>query len=279
MKTWPWFALSFGAASIVAGVACSLVVDTSGLAGGPSDSGARDATPTDAAFDGFDAGADARSDGGTTTWCGQQSNLAFCDDFDSPDANLKGRWDDAWMQSGTLRVDDQNPSSPPNALLAIVVSPPSSNGNGIQKVFPPHASTRVATDLILEASDTSGYGSFVEIHLEPLLAPYQDYRAALIYTGGEMTLDTYAQGGVGGSGSIKINRTFTSWRRVQLELALTPTPHAVAYDGAGVVLATLPLPATMTRAGMGVTIGLPYLSGTSKAWQARLDNVAVTFGD
>lgn len=268
MRTLARFAVAVGTAALAISAACSLVVDTTGLSGG-----AADATPIDA------AGADGAADGGgdATTWCGQQSSLAFCDDFDSPNTNLAARWDEVYAPSGTLRVDDQNPLSPPGMLLAIVPNPGNNDGNSVAKVFPAHASTRVALDLILEASDSFGYGSIAEVHLEPAPAPYQDYRAALIYTGGRMTLNTYVA--PGGENSMPVPRSFGSWQRVQLEIALTPTPRAVVYDEAGGILVTLPMPATAPAAGTRVAVGLPYLATATTPWRVRIDNVAVSTGD
>ena len=253
--------------------ACSLVVGTDGLTGG-----AGSELPIDAA--GLDAAViDATGDASKTTWCGQQTGFAFCEDFDTPDASLSARWDQVFSNSGSIAIDGVNPFSPPGALLTIVPNPGTRNDEQLSKAFPSHGSTRVALDLLLEASDSSGYGSVAEIHLDPLPAGFTEYRVALINDSGMMTLNAYTGGSVAGETSMPLQRSFGAWRRVQLELALVPTPRAVAYDEAGSVIVSLPMPATVASAGTRVGVGLPYLTNATKPWRVRIDDVVVSLAN
>jgi hypothetical protein len=218
------------------------------------------------------------TDGAAQTFCSRQTGAAFCDDFDAPDASLTPKWDLATIPSGELRIDGVSPKSPPGALLTIVPSPGMAGDNALFKFFPPHATTRVAFDLILEEKDLGGYGSLVEIHVKPPPAPYTDYRVALIYTSGRMTLDVYAEGG-GAATFVDVPTTFAAWTRAELALVLTPSPRGVLYSDTGVELASVPMPVIPSPASTRLSVGVPYLARATAPWRAQIDNVVVTFGD
>lgn len=105
-------------AALAGAAGCSLVVDTSGLAGGPAvaDGGAGDATAIDAETDGpADAGA-TDDDAGRISCTGH----LFCDDFDAPDASLPGSWEVMTGDGNPLTLDPSISRSEPRSLRATV---------------------------------------------------------------------------------------------------------------------------------------------------------------
>src|SRR5205814_3690305 len=97
------------AVAVCSATACSLLVDTSGLAGAAADA---------SALSDIEAGL---PEAPTASWCARQSGLAFCDDFDtSPDAGLTSKWDSVEFKAGFLGIDGTASSSPPSSLLASV---------------------------------------------------------------------------------------------------------------------------------------------------------------
>jgi hypothetical protein len=275
-------------------VACSAITDFTGFVG--------DASSSDgAAHDSADA---STNDGSTATdgatpmdastpdsftppprFCADASGFVLCDDFDDIDANLKNIWGTVSVGNmGAIAVDNGASVSAPASLLSTCAGGGMFNGSLVRRDFTGHTRAVIAADLRLDAFDKVGYGSLMEIHLEPFPDGFSDYRVALIYVAGTMTLDVYAvnqEGGTTQQGS-QISLDFSQWQRISIELAMNPTPHASAYDASGKQLATLPMPAFAnygTNTGQYAEIGLTYLTNNNTPWKVRHDNVTVTLGD
>jgi hypothetical protein len=274
-----------GVLAVLGVAACSVLFDPVGLVGTAriDETDASDGAATSA--DGSsDAGKKAVSDAASfdaadaSGYCASQT-AAFCDDFDVADGGLFALWDQVHLNGGSLSVDDSTSVSPPSALLATEAA--SADGIRLTKSFPAHARTVLSADVLLETRDSVGYGSFLEIHLSPAPDGYSDYRAALIYTGGVMTLDAYSLSPAAGSfqNSVNLTSQFTSWTRVSLELSFTPTPHASAYDDTGALIGTVAMPTPVTTKGAEVDVGMPYLVSNTAMWRVHIDNVVVTLTD
>jgi hypothetical protein len=285
------------AAIAFAVAACSALTDFSnlssnGAADGATDADASRATDATTMVDatpanigdgggGRDGGADA---GASRGFCASAQGLTFCDDFDTPeDGSALGNWDTTSItNSGTIGIDLGNFVSPPASLLATAPAGGTGGQSAVRKAFAGQTQTSVALDLLLEATDQSAYNSVAEIHLDPMPAAYSDYRAALIFTKGAMTLSVYYASVEGGQSETfaPVNVDFSSWHRVQLQLVTTPSPQAQVTDGDGGMYATLPLPADVTGAqGAFATVGLTYVKSNASPWRVRIDNVAVVTSD
>ena len=272
--------------------ACSALVGFSGLAGDPPVTGDAEAgivvdTGTDAAMS-ADAGAtDAYVAMDATTvpprFCADASGTALCDDFDDPDGSFS-RWTYLHVGMGALGVDPDASVSAPASLLSTCTGGGMNNGVGLTKNLSGHTRVLVAADLRLDSVDGLGYGSLLEVHLSPLPSGFGDYRVALIYSSSQMTLDVYAVNDEGGTTQIAstIAKDFSSFRRIAIELAMLPTPHAAAYDETGTLLKSISMPAfagSDTSRSQTVTVGLPYLTANVQPWSAHLDNVTITILD
>jgi hypothetical protein len=106
-------------ALVVAASACSLLVDTSGLAGDAADGGA-EASLVDA-LDGGGAQPDATA-GDAAEGNRPPCTATFCDDFD--DGGLEARWGaEEIATGGVLVLDSADSTSAPNALHARLTNP------------------------------------------------------------------------------------------------------------------------------------------------------------
>jgi len=275
-------------------VACSAITDFRGLVGDApsSDASTSDGMANDGTTPSNDGSvatdASSVTDGGQPPpprFCADASGLALCDDFDDVDANLQSTWNSiAVGNMGAIGVDEGASVSPPASLLSTCSGGGMFNGSLVRRDFAGHTRALIAADLRLDVFESSGYGALMEIHLSPFPDGFSDYRVALIYTSGTMTLDIYAVNQEGGTtqNNTPIQLDFSQWQRIGIELAMNPTPHATAYDGNGKAVASLPMPAfsgSSTQAGQYVEAGLTYLTGNAKPWKVRHDNVTVLLGD
>jgi hypothetical protein len=268
---------------VLAAAACSAITGFDGLTpGSASDAaleGALDALASDATSV-LDAGGAAVDAAG---FCARAVGLTFCDDFDTPeDGGTLKSWDTTSLTSaGSIAIDTADFVSPPASLLATAPEGGIGGQSAVRKVFSGHPNVSVALDVRLETTDDEAYNSVAEIHLNPIPTGYQDYRVALIYTKGAMTLDVFSAGEAGVyEMSAPVAVDFTSWHRVRLELDTSPSPVANVTDDNGVLYATLPLRADGANAqGADVSVGLPYVKGNAIAWRVRVDNVAVVTSD
>lgn len=270
--------------------ACSAITGFSGLVGdgAPVEAGT-DARAVDGSVvqDGAAVvdGASAQDAGPPIPFCADAAGLALCDDFDGTGEDLMTIWGTVFSGSGSsIGIDKGAFLSPPASLLATNAGGGGGNRALVQKTFTGHTRVVLGADIRLESFEMTGYGALLEIHLSPYPDGFSDYRTALIYTGGKMTLDVYAVNAEGGnsSSSTPIALDFSQWQRISVELAMTPMPHTTAYDRSGTVLATLPLPpfaGSDTNTGQYVMVGLTYLQGNSHPWSAHEDNVTVMVGD
>jgi hypothetical protein len=270
----------------VATAACSALTSFDGLPAGA----ATDASNGGDAKSG-DANGSSTSDSGVasdapltgTGFCATMApGFAFCDDFDTPrDGGPFSAWDLTSLTSGgTVTIDTAAFVSSPASMLATSPEGGTGTASSLTKHFSGHTRTSVALDLRLDESDSTS-SSLLEIHLNPAPAGYSDYRAALIFSAGKVTLDAFYTGTQGTKDtSAPVAIDFSSWHRVTLGLDTTPVPQAYVKDGTGALLATLSLPA----AGMGLTeqdvnVGIAFIKGNTSEWRVRADNVAVFTGD
>ncbi len=268
--------------------ACSALVAFSGLVGdapGPVDGEADSLVDSTTSTDGAAADAGAVVDATTlpVRFCADAQGASFCDDFDEPDGGFS-RWSSTHVGMGTLTVDLDASVSPPASLLATCVGGGMFNGVSLTENLSGHTRARLSADVRLDAFDKIGYGSILEIHLLPLPSGFGDYRVALIYTAGLMTLDVYSENNEGGSvqNATPIALDFSAWQHISIEIAMTPTPHAAAFDANGTQLGNLAMPAfagSDTNQGQSATVGLPYLVSNTQPWGVRLDNVTVAVSD
>jgi hypothetical protein len=256
-------------------VACSGLLgvnDVTFVDGGPADGGGTD---------GPESGA-ARDAGGT--WCATQTGLAFCEDFDRPDAGLAAAWDFVQPSNlgASLSIDPATSASAPNSLLAIV---PAESTGGRQviviKHFGPLGKIRLAADIVVEAGDPQSVSNALAIVLSPPPLGYTEYDLNLDLLSDGCTLTAYAAYPDGGAarGSSGLGVSFGAWKRIQIELTLGENPVGRAFDEAGNTLAELTMPKVISR-GTQVELGAPFISAagarTTSKWQVRFDNVTVS---
>jgi hypothetical protein len=285
------FACALGVLALAGAVACSALVDTSGLTGSVG-------APRDAAADrsGIDATLDAPGaldgaagdtgpqpiDGGAEG--GYCATLAppptFCDDFDNVGTPLTDRWTGqfATRDGGSVTRDTSLSRSPPASLRARLAGAQATCESGLYKQFP-GAPSRVVSRFALFIDELPNPGDSAEIGTVAFELSAQDgwqVYLAIESTGSATIVHQRCNPSCGtqiplGTTSLAARR----WYDVAFDVTTSPARATVTVDGAPVAQG-----ASLTAAnGTGtllVAAGISWASGSACDVDVHVDDVAVT---
>ena len=94
--------------------------------------------------------------------------------------------------------------------------------------------------------------------------------------GGTCVLEEYespTDGGVATRQDVSINETFAVWRHVALDLTFSKKTLAVTIDGTPIETMTFAQP--LVASPLGISVGAPFVTNASAAWNVFVDNFVV----
>jgi hypothetical protein len=260
-------------------MACSFLVDMTGLSGGPSDAGSgggpadagagQDATLADG-----DAAPDAPREASGPRFCASlppPAGYRFCSDFDGTgeDGSVAAEWGDMRLGlGGTLALDGTRVMSPPRALHAAT----STGDNTFVLVDAPIPTRQVKAELDFQivAPDTHG-GAVCMFALQQNGAPYS---SLFVYVNGP---NLYGQTIGNGNPQFSANGdapTPGTWHHLSLRLDILAGTVSLTYDAAKLFAGTTNAHPWSTTAPFRIYAGLPFLYQVSAA-DVVVDNVVV----
>jgi hypothetical protein len=266
-------------------VACSLVVDTSGLgdgaAAGASDSSTDTATstspPTDAPAGDVATTTDASTDapvdaaeGGAT--CVDVAG-GFCDDFDSP---LPGsKWTSTDKTRGEVTFDDVGLSLP-RAMHAKVLAGSNISQALLSKEVPaPGANIHCELDLRLD--NIPATGEIDVLAIITAIGGNDKHNVYLANFNGTWTLAEYANGVDGGpplDRSISLGAALPDATWFHVAMDVHPTEATLTANGHFIKLAAITRP---TGTSHKVQVGITYADFPIQSGGVYVDNVSCTF--
>ncbi len=252
--------------------ACSLVVDTSDLAGDAEQAdGAREASgvvdgPSAADAHVLDGGADGADGARPCT----DSPTRFCDDFDHPGS----KWSE-YTNRGVLSVAG-NGLSLPNALSARVVAGGTDGAASLGKDFdgnPTHV--RCELDAKLDAIPSTGEVDLIDLGVAiPGAETHHFYFASFdgVWSVGEFRDASDAGARIDRAQAIGGPLPISVWMHVVFDLS--PSALTITANGRAMTLADLTVPLGASRRRMNV--GITFASSNVQAAGATIDNVDCT---
>jgi hypothetical protein len=246
--------------------ACSLLVNSDGLAEGPPsglvdgaietgvESAAPEAAPT------LDASTDAGTDA-SGPFC-PQPGAVLCSDFDEPSAFLPGSWDAVNNTNATMELTTSRFRSPPRSLVLRSVVAASA---ALDKAITGVKGAELAFDLYIETRGSNLSVAWFEAPGvgEVYLQPSDDTTTALLehhQVGAQDVYDSTNAPPIATGG----------WHRVTLDVDFPTTLAIVKVDGAELLRRTV-LPAWSTVTAAKIRLGVPASTGTSLFY----DNVTI----
>lgn len=246
--------------SSAACVACSFLVDTSGL-GGP-DLPAGDAS-ADASRPASDAASDASSPADAEAAAPAGCTAFFCDDFERPAGDVLGAWSAVLTNAGGALAIAAGQGS--NGSSALRVRLPSSGTESMRanlsKSMMTSKDVRLSFAMRLDAATTR------EVHLAEVFGDGESRGVFLLFAPGgqlKVAFQTY------GSGGTYTDRTVAgfapgTWQRYEIDVTTGVVPHAVVrLDDGEVASDDVPFPieavtqvdlgSSFTRAGDAVDV-------------------------
>ena len=269
--------------------ACSLLVDTSGLAGaggapGVADTGVADAAGdaaglTDAALlgdgastaDGGDAAAESGDGGDASAPPCMPSATTLCDSFD--DSTPGSTWTSRETTRGTITFDAVGLSLPHAFEATIVAGSGAGSANLIQTYGSPRTNIRCDFDLKLKDVPATGEIDVLDLITSVPGGPYHVYFACFA---GQWAVAEFQGGGADGGTALDRSTPLgglpaDTWFHVVFEQ--TGASAKLTANGTTVTLGSLTLPAGTDTS---VTIGVTYASKEVQSADVVIDNVACT---
>ncbi len=280
----PWTALIV---AICSSTACSLVVSTNGLSGGPVDGSTEGDAGSNASNDGSVA-ADAKriGEGGSTFFPPDAAASPcstphlFCDDFDTGDpAALATRWSSVLQMAGPLSLDTNLVASPPRALHLAAQPGTGKRASELRKIV---ATTTSVVHVELDMfSSGPGAGTWaeidpVEVTMNPAPAGFDYHSVSLGTYPDGINFEYYkSSGGTTAPGvTSKITLPFGKWVHLAVTIDYAASPHTAVLAVDGVTAAQLTIEGT-PPSSVEVALGATYSEKLAVDWTLGFDNVVV----
>jgi hypothetical protein len=235
--------------------ACSLLVDTSDLAGGSASSDASADATIGAPGDGspaLDAGRDDSGDAAKSS-CGAVH--VFCDDFDQ--GTLGATWDLLLMGAGPITLDTMLSTSPPRSMRVGVIGAAGDRDSSLKKKVTGGPTFHASADFRHEGTGSTGDVDVITVALDPPPAPFVMYAVTAFMASGQLMGQVKVLRNDGGPEvdiRAALNQSVSSFRRLTVEIA-TPTQMRILVDGAPVLVKDVP---TATGVKATISVGAPF---------------------
>lgn len=265
-------------------VACSLVVDTSGLGDGTAAVPAATEASTDAPTSSTDAATtDASTTDVTTTdapvdapdggFTCVDSTSTFCDDFDSPSPGSK--WTSSFKKRGEVTFDDVGLSAP-KAMHATILAGTNVSQALLTKEMPaPGANVHCELDLKLESVQATGEVDVLA--LITVVGGTDKHNVYFASFNGTWSLAEYASGVDGGPAldrTISLGAALPNAKWFHVVLDVHPTEATITADGHFIKLSSITRPVGTSHK---VEVGVSYADAPVQSGGIYTDNVACTF--
>jgi hypothetical protein len=251
----------FVALTWVAASACSLIVDTSDLSGGPV--APNDIDSSDGRVDGpVEAG--PLPEAAPDTFC-THMDASFCDDFDTPP--LGARWSSV-AGGSLLSLENTTFKSPPNALKVLL--DPSLQPH-LTKSLPPAKRIHVESDVRVDATSLNGDVDLVDLYFDPPPNGFSHLVVGLVHVNGSWVLEMDLN--IDDAAYYPFTADFSSWKHFAIDVDFDAGIVRVLVENAEVINKTLPANKT-TSMGTQLLLGTPYADASTQ-WGVYFDNVVV----